>query len=159
MRGLPIYIAVTSVLSVASAEERGIGSVRSDATVESRKYAVIIGINAYEDESISDLEYAVADARAVHQMLSTAPGGFDAKRMVLLTDDAEEGRKPNLGTVLRYLRSYVTLAGSDDTVLVYFAGHAMTLEDRLHLLPADVSRSLISRTGISFADLSQRASP
>ena len=34
-----------------------------------KKWALIIGINSYQDQAISDLQYAVNDAERLHQLL------------------------------------------------------------------------------------------
>lgn len=128
-------------------------SVRRYRHNEGRKYAVIIGINGYEDAGILDLQCAVNDAKAVYQLLQSAPGGFTADNMILITDEAGQGRRPTRGVILRFLKSFIALAGEKDTILVYFAGHGIAVEGRLFLLPADASLSVVEESAIAYATL------
>ena len=132
MRNLVIVLLHLALALPIVAQDRGIGGTAGTCAYGPRKYAVIIGINEYSDKGISDLGAAVADAQAMYELLGSAPGGFDEARMVLLTDTAGDDKRPTRGTILRYLKSFITLAGEEDTVLVYFAGHGPW---RLHALP------------------------
>ena len=143
---------VVALGAAAFAEDRGItGTAAAGLGTGPGKYAVIVGINRYGDKGISDLKAAVSDAQAVYELLRSAPGGFDAQRMVLLTDAQGDDRRPTRGIILRYLKSFITLAGPEDTLLIYFAGHGTTLGDRMFLLPSDASLSLIEESGIAYA--------
>lgn len=155
MRRFAAIIAMSTVgLAVAAHGQRGIsGSIAQDTAHGPQKYGVVIGVNQYEDPGISDLQYAVPDARAVFEMLKTIPDGFEDSRLMLLADDQSPERTPTRGTVLRFLKTYVGLAGPEDTLLVYFAGHGTTVDDHLYLLPSDASLSLVEETGVSFSAL------
>ena len=115
---------------------------------------MIIGVNDYgqsRDSGISDLKYAAADARGLYEMLRDAPGGFEENRMVLVADGEDMARTPTRANIFCFLRSYLGLAGEDDTALVYFGGHGTVVEDRLYLLPSDVRLSALEETGIAYA--------
>ena len=149
-----LFVVLGTLVCLPSfTEGRGIGGTAGGSPQGPQKYAVIIGVNEYQDPGISDLKYAAADARAVYEMLKSAPGGFNERRIVLLADTQDEQHDPTLGNILRYLKTYVALAGPDDTILVYFAGHGTAIDDRLYLLPTDASLALVKELGIAFTTL------
>ncbi|MBP8130667.1 MAG: SUMF1/EgtB/PvdO family nonheme iron enzyme [Candidatus Hydrogenedentes bacterium] len=154
-----IGIVVSSKLQQRNGGTGGIrgsgGAAAPPAAAEGsgQKYAVVIGVNHYNDTGIGNLEYAVADAVAVHQALTGAPSGFEAARAVLLADNQPDERKPTRANILSFLNTYVNLAGASDTVLVYFAGHGTTEEDHLYLLPSDAKTSMLHDTAVPFERL------
>jgi len=76
--------------------------------------ALIIGINDYQDPKVPDLKTAVSDARAMAELLS-GHYGFQVK---LLLD-----RKATKEAIYRALRNLASSTKSDDSVLIYYAGH------------------------------------
>ncbi|GMQ79795.1 MAG: hypothetical protein BMS9Abin03_234 [Thermodesulfobacteriota bacterium] len=99
------------------AASRGI-SVISDLSHQSGKLgaykALIIGINDYKDPKIPNLETAVNDASAMAKLLREKYG-FQIK---LLLD-----RKATREGIYRALRKLASSTKSDDSVLIYYAGH------------------------------------
>lgn len=49
------------------------------------KWAIIIGIDDYEDPGIGKLKYATKDADGLYQTLTSIPGGFKSDNVVLMT--------------------------------------------------------------------------
>jgi uncharacterized caspase-like protein len=79
---------------------------------------VVIGINAYADDSIPELAFARADALRLAECLTNSGFGPDIDVRVLVDGDAtRENVVRAIGTDL------VRLAAPDDIVLVYFACH------------------------------------
>ncbi|MBN2310178.1 MAG: caspase family protein [Candidatus Hydrogenedentes bacterium] len=149
-RSFSLTVLLIALGAMGHAQERGLTAATAEgAPVRPQKYGIIIGVNQYEDEAISDLKCAAQDAYALHEMLRSAPDGFAGAHTVLLADGQEKA--PTRGTILRFLKSYVTLAGPEDTVLVYFAGHGTTVDDNLYLLPADASLSLVKDSAIAYS--------
>ena len=93
--------------------------------------AVIIGISDYQDENISDLQYAHKDAAAFAQfLLSPAGGQLDEDHMrVMLNKEATAG---NIAAALYWL---VDESQEGDQAIIYFSGHG------------DVERKLRSQPG------------
>lgn len=137
------------IVGFGAAQERGIAGTGAGAAGD-MKYAVVIGVNRYADSGVGQLEHAVADAEAIHRVLTSAPGGFTPERTVLLTDNQPDERRPTRANILKFLNTFVGLAGSSDTVLVYFAGHGTTENDQLYLLPSDTALSMLGDTAIPF---------
>ncbi|GAP36305.1 polysaccharide deacetylase [Piscinibacter sakaiensis] len=77
-----------------------------------RKIAVVIGVDRYADRSMPQLDNAVADARAVAQLLEDRLG-YDS---VVIPDATRAG-------VVRALNRLAIEAGPNDSVVVYYAGH------------------------------------
>jgi len=118
-----------------------------------RKFGVVVGVNRYDDAGIGNLRFAVADAAAIHAALTQAENGFNPEQLALLTDDMPQDRQPTRNNILKYLNNFIGLAGAQDTVLVYFAGHGTTEDSRLYLMPSDGSASLAAKTGVAFEDV------
>ncbi|MBI1845341.1 MAG: caspase family protein, partial [Candidatus Rokubacteria bacterium] len=154
-----VLLTVLLVIGTASAQPRNIGvqPAAGSATAAAgygESWAVVIGINAYRVERVPKLRYAVSDARAVESALRGQ--GFRPDRIVVLTDaDATKARiEQVLGDRLR------VEARKNDRVLVFFAGHGMTMklrtgEDEGYLLPVDGDPSALYSTAISMSALRQ----
>jgi TPR repeat protein len=117
-------LAVLAVLSLPApssvvAQEKG------------KKYAVIVGVNAYDHAALSPLEYAENDAEELGRLLRESRAGF-AKIRVLTTargkknsEDAPTGK--NIRAALAELYQRKTRR---DVVLVALSGHGVQLEVR-----------------------------
>lgn len=127
----------------------GCCAVLAAASAHADKWAIIIGINEYQDTGIADLKYAVADARLVHEALTTAPDGFPVQNAILLTDDqSSELRRPTRNAIIGFLGTWLNEAGEGDTVLLYFAGHGVESQGQSFLLASDARLSNPGLTGI-----------
>ena len=154
------FVIFSMAVPAFGAQARGVGKAVGDSPAT--KYAIIIGINRYEDQGIGDLSYAVSDARAVYAALTGAPDGFDPSHTVLLADDVPDAR-PTRANILRFLSARLMQVGENDTVLVYFAGHGTTVkkegsgkqkaEGRLYLLPCDAALSPLEETAVAYASV------
>jgi hypothetical protein len=113
-------------------------------------WAVIIGIDKYEN--LSNLDYAVADAEAVKDMLINK---FDYKEENVNLLLNEEANKANIVNVI----SDVSLkAGENDRILVFFAGHGETMDlpaggEMGFLLPVDGNENNLYASAIRMDDL------
>ncbi|MCB1158944.1 MAG: caspase family protein [Leptospiraceae bacterium] len=93
-----------------------------------KRYAIVIGINNYEDISISNLSKARNDAIVMAKLLE-AQGQFE--KVFLMTDDIDnKGKNRNLYptrlNILAKLDSVLNFATSDDMVLFFFSGHGIS---------------------------------
>jgi hypothetical protein len=81
-------------------------------------YAVVVGVEKYRQAGIPAVDFAAGDARAMYSYL-TGSMGFDAKNVVLLTDDqaTKTDLEKNLGSWLK------NRVGPKSRVFVYYAGH------------------------------------
>jgi hypothetical protein len=90
-----------------------------DGRFTGRKFAVIIGVSRYRDESINDLQFADADARDVRDFLRRPEGGgFKPDDILYL-----ENEQATVEGVNAALDRILSQAGPDDLILLFIAGH------------------------------------
>ena len=89
-----------------------------------KRIALVIGNNAYD--SVSKLERAVSDARAVSSALQGL--GFQ----VLLATDV--GRRD----LVRQLSNFMAKVEPGDTALLYYSGHGVEIRGANYILPTDI---------------------
>ena len=124
------------------------------------RWAVVVGIDAYDNTSIAPARYAVADAEAMYQML-IGPMGFKLDHVVLLIDQA--ARKPTLNNIKWALGTFLgRVAKRDDLVLIYFAGHGGVEVDQRglerdglakYLIPSDADPDDLYTTALPMDEL------
>jgi hypothetical protein len=124
---------------------------------ESLKYnnktAIIIGIDNYKSEKISKLDLAVSDAQNIKGVLNDF---YQFDEIYTLYND-----KATFTEISREVYSQLKKAGPQDLVVLYFAGHGITIEDQIggesgYLLPYDSDLETDLNT-ISMTNLNQKA--
>ncbi len=102
---------------------------------ESKYYALIIGINDYNDPKIPDLDFPVDDARKIKNVLTTYYT-FDEENVILL----ENATYTEMFTVFSELQEKLT---DKDNLLIFYAGHGDYQEEAElgYWLPSDASAS------------------
>ena len=119
---------------------------------DSKTLAVVVGVNFYQDERISDLKGAASDAWAFYHLLASPDGGaIPESRLRLLLN--EEATRNN---VVGALGNHFAAACPQDQLIVYFAGHGETdpvKPDDAFLLVHDTSTENMVATGVSMARL------
>ena len=125
-----------------------------------RNYAVIVGINDYDE--ISPLKYAKSDAEKMRDffMQDLSVSNND---LYFFTDDSPrngQGRKtqPTYGTLKSFLgdRFANPFLSTGDTLWFYFSGHGMPCEGRDYLLPSDGNPRSIPDLAIPIGDVTER---
>ncbi|MBE3564303.1 MAG: tetratricopeptide repeat protein [Thermogemmatispora sp.] len=92
-----------------------------------RRLGLLIGINQYQDSSFRPLRYAETDARAIAHWLVNSRGGRWSSSDVQLLLGAQATRQ----SIEQWLAQLcLQAAGPDDTLFLYFAGHAFLDEGR-----------------------------
>jgi hypothetical protein len=102
--------------------------------LSSRKYyALIIGINKYDDENIQHLDNPISDAEKLAQTLSTYYT-FDEEHMTVLTDASRED-------IIKALDDLAGKVTDKDNLLIFYAGHGIwnAQLNQGYWLPADAS--------------------
>lgn len=110
-------------------------------------WAVLVGINAYEDPYIADLRVCVDDVTAVQQVIAQS---YQTAR--LLTDAAPE-HLPTRANILSVLTNIAQVASERDALLFYFSGHGVAEEGESYLLPRDARLAALKHTAIAMRDL------
>jgi uncharacterized caspase-like protein len=126
----------------------------SNACGESRAarlVVVIVGIDHYRSAGVPDLFCSVNDAESLFQAFRhTQPAGH--VHLALLTSPAREKevKDPSRENILAALARAAEVAGENDTIIFYFAGHGVFVDGRACLAPADAGHS--AETGSWGAD-------
>ncbi|MEA3372793.1 MAG: caspase family protein [Campylobacterota bacterium] len=106
------------------------------AQPDNKKYAVIIGINHYDQQA--DVPYADNSAQSFKKMAVNALGVPDSHIMMLVNSQATSGR---IKAKIALAKELVEKGG---TIYFYFAGHGVPARDgETYILPADMSADTI----------------
>ena len=123
-----------------------------DAKSPSQSWAVVAGINFYQDERIPDLEGAVDDAwNFYHYLVSERGAKFEPKQVKLLLN--EEATRSGIEDALG---QFLTAACPQDKVVIYFAGHGAPEPSRpeeAFLLVHDTSLDSMVSSAVSMSQL------
>ena len=98
-----------------------------------KKHALLIGVEDYRDESISPLNYACSDAKALGADLSDKCG-FDNVRVLASKEGDDE---PTLVNIINALQDVTVELSEDDLFLFFFAGHGIEKSENAYLLASD----------------------
>ena len=125
----------------------------------SKRFALVIGVDEYQDAQINKLGGASNDAKAIVDALIQY-AGFPRDQVVLLTGDQPVERKPTRGNILRKLSNLRTAAPKDGLLLLAFAGHGIERDGQAYLLPSDAQVSgditLLEDTAINVEEMRKR---
>jgi len=106
----------------------------------SKRWAIVIGVDNYDDPQISPLTGAVNDAKAIRNAL-VQYAGFPEDQVILLASDQPIERRPTRNNIIQRLSNILNLMPKDGLLLVSFAGHGTysgrDFEGRAFLLPSD----------------------
>jgi hypothetical protein len=160
---LPLFALLAFALSLsviqspaAPARAQG-GAPKGSASVKTlpakaKRFALVIGVDRYDDTQITTLGGASNDARALASAL-TAHAGFPSDQVVLLASDQPAERRPTRGNVLRRLSNLAEVVPKDGLLLFAFAGHGMERGGQAFLLPSDAQVSddvtLLEQTAVN----------
>lgn len=115
------------------------------------KWAVLIGINNYDDATIRTLDYCVSDIKLFCSVLiDEERGKFNPDKVkLLIQDDADRSINPIRSNILSALNHLSRVATKNDSILIYFSGHGFEDKGKSYLLPSDASVDVLSETAIS----------
>ncbi len=105
--------------------------------VESRRWALVIGVEKYQDAGISPFGGAAHDAAAIQDALVRYARFPRDQVIVLSSSDPAQLRSPTRANIESYLENVARLAPHDGLVLFCFIGHATTIDGQPVLLPVD----------------------
>ncbi|MEK6405493.1 MAG: caspase family protein [Acidobacteriota bacterium] len=125
----------------------------------SKRFALVIGVDEYEDSQINKLEGASNDAKAIVEAL-VQYAGFPRDQVRLLTADQPPERRPTRNKILRQLSNLRGAVPKDGLLLIAFAGHGIERGDQAYLLPSDAELSndvsLLEQSSINVDDMRKR---
>jgi hypothetical protein len=143
--------------------DRGIG-VKPGETVrqlplKAKRFAIVIGVDRYDDTQISTLGGAVNDAKTLANAL-VQYAGFPGDQVTLLASDQPVERQPTRGNILRRLSNLSAVIPKDGLLLLAFAGHGVERGGQAFLLPSDAQVSndvdLLEQTAINVKQIKER---
>ena len=127
--------------------------------VSAKRWALVIGVDKYQDPQISPLKGSDNDARLIANAL-VRYAGFPQDQVILLSTDQPLERQPTRVNILRRLSNLSTAVPKDGLLLVSFAGHGMERGGQAFLLPADAQISdqisFLEETAISMNRVKER---
>ena len=127
MFGFQRFSAVFLVLALV------FGAAAAQAQTPGKRYALLIGVNAYQ--ALTPLLKAVGDAEAISNALTIY--GFD----VMLV------RNPTRRQMNEAISTFVAKLKPEDTAFVHFSGHGIEIQQQNFLLPVDVPLPTTGTTG------------
>jgi formylglycine-generating enzyme required for sulfatase activity len=124
-----------------------------------KRFALIIGVDEYEDSQIGRLEGASNDAKSLAEALKRY-ASFPDDQVILLASDQPHDRRPTRANILFKLSNLRGLVPEDGLLLVFFAGHGMESGTRGFLCPTDAQvggdLALLEDTAISVDAMLER---
>ena len=105
-----------------------------------KRWALVIGVDKYQDPQISPLKGSDNDARLIADAL-VRYAGFPKDQVILLSTDQPLERQPTRVNILRRLSNLSTAVPKDGLLVVSFAGHGMERGGQAFLLPSDAQIS------------------
>jgi len=148
----------TNATSPAASTVSQLNSVNA-LPVKSKRWALVIGVDKYQDPQISPLKGSDNDARLIADAL-VRYAGFPQDQVILLSTDQPLERQPTRVNILRRLSNLSTAVPKDGLLLVSFAGHGMERSGQAFLLPADAQISdqisFLEETAISMNRVKER---
>jgi hypothetical protein len=122
--------------------------------ISRQKYALIIGISRYKNNSrgIPNLAYADVDANSIYEFLQKPEGGgFSPANMLLLSNE-----QATFARIHEAVTNFVARASVNDLLLIFFAGHGapdrFALQN-LYLIAHDTDVNNMSETALSMPKL------
>jgi len=167
----PNQVEIVAVTSSGGKDikSRGIielpGQTNSNTGVVPNVYAVMIGVNSYQDPGLK-LSYPVKDARALGNAIELAAGEFLGPEHIFMYHINSQVRgangyaTPERDNIRRALAEIGTKAKPEDVVLIFFAGHGMMkglVDQKFTLLTSEATKE--NPVGISTTDLQSWLSP
>jgi Sulfatase-modifying factor enzyme 1/Caspase domain len=137
----------------------GAGQEVSQWPSQNKRYALLIGVNAYDDPQITPLIGPSNDMKALEDAL-VANAGFDRNRIIrLTTDQTDPQMRPTYGNILFRLSNVLKAVPSDGLLLLAFSGHGIERNGRAFLLPVDARVNydiqLLERTALEVASVKE----
>ena len=130
-------------------EQNDVAAIDALRPVNENRFAIVIGIQNYDDNTLSKLEWTASDAKFIHETLQNRYG-CQPDNTLLLVDE----------TRVRIEQAIPDWLGKSDIaseVIVFFAGHAYVDGDGLSFLAAkDFDLSRITESGISLSWLREQ---
>ena len=145
---ISLMLLMLSGLTISSAQSKDIiiGEDGGEEEHRSERLAIVVGVNDYLDSKISDLSYAVSDAKRIANILEDK-GVFDVQ---LLTND--KGEPPTKNNIISAFEDAEYLASRNliKSFVLYFSGHGFENNNINYLAPMELDPSNLPGTAVNF---------
>lgn len=120
---------------------------------QAKLWALLVGVNQYQDESLPSLHYSATDCQGLGEALTEATQEFPRKQVLIQHDFTDQ--TPTLEAVRANLAHIVSAAKPLDTVLFYFSGHGLLepQSQQVFLCLSDTRRDALAETGFPLSEL------
>lgn len=125
----------------------GLLSTLPPAHAESKRWALVVGVEEYENSDINRFRFADKDASTVSEALQTRLG-YQTRLMTSALKVGDPNRPTNLN-ILKALDRLAEQAGPDDTFLFYFAGYGVRKEGQNFLAAVNTDASSVETLQLS----------
>ena len=126
---------------------------------QNKRWALLIGVDRYEDSNIGALKGAANDANSLKDALVNY-AGFPADQVVVLSTSEPPERQPTRKNVLKRLSNLSGLVPKDGLLLVSFAGHGIERSGQAFLIPSDATLTedlgLLEETAVAVNRVKER---
>ena len=119
----------------APAQDKPLTLVERQRDLAEGKYAIIVGVDDYLQPEIPDLQLCVADAKALASVLVDSCGYPAANIHLLIGNDAS---RQGIVQAVQELAD-PNLYRNKDTIIFYYSGHGLRINDANYLTPVDGS--------------------
>lgn len=124
-----------------------------------KRWALIVGVDQYDDAHIGRLAGAANDARALADALAVY-AGFPRDQIIVLATGEPPERQPTRINILRRLSNLRGLVPNDGLFLFSFSGHGIERGGKGFLIPSDAQLSddieFLQETGLSLDSVTSR---
>jgi DNA-binding winged helix-turn-helix (wHTH) protein len=101
---------------------------------QTHRWAILTGIDTYQDAQIPALQCRGADAQLLNECFLSHPSfGYQAEQITLFSGEATRLK------ILASLARQASQASEDDLLLFYFSGYGELVNDEAYLLPSDAT--------------------
>jgi hypothetical protein len=114
-----------------------------------KHWAVLVGVNQYDDSFYPGLHVCVKDVESLHKQLTV--GGFDPTYMHMLTDNTD--LLPTRAEIFDALKRSAKAALHDDLLFFYYSGHGDRSNDTSYLIARDSKPNSLEYTAVALPEV------
>jgi WD40 repeat protein len=129
-----ILFLFTPTTSFSGEGERPLELIKAEQEVKEGNYAIVIGVEDYLSDDISDLNYCEDDARAFVQALKAQGWDKDKIKLLLGSDARYENIHRAVNSLVRMER-----VPENSAIIFFFSGHGVPHQSKNYLVPQDGS--------------------
>ncbi len=137
--------------------DEDISPAANDPFIHGNRYALLVGIDDYEDKNQVDLGFAVKDILLLGDQLARM--GFKRDHIYTFRTLASADRLPLKRLILDKLKDILNRVGPDDMICLAFAGHGVQIKGKSYFCTQDTdftSEERIASTAISIMEIADK---